>query len=157
MIQQPTMFKSAILSGIHTGNMPRKMLMYVISAMLAPLATRPFMARKTAAMFGVEEVETEGFVKSATRTRASAYRRATNDVVAFEMPASVAQIRTPVLFAAGANEHQLILASLNQFERALPAGSSVTIPEGGHGWPAKKPKEFAALVRNCIAATEKIG
>ncbi|MEM9580946.1 MAG: alpha/beta hydrolase [Pseudomonadota bacterium] len=153
MVQQPTLFRSAILSGIHAGNMPRKLLMYMMSAALAPLATRPFMAKKTAAVFGVETDETESFVKSATRTTTSAFRRATNDVVAFEMPASVAQIQTPVLFAAGADEHELILSALKRFEHALPLGSSTTIPDGGHGWPAKNPDAFAALLRENIVAT----
>ncbi len=155
MAQNPTLFSSAVLSGIHAGKMPRRWLMYVMSAILAPFATRPFMARKTASMFGVEPTETEGFVKSATRTRASAFRRATNDVVAFEMPASAEQIRTPVLFAAGGNEHSLILESLDRLERFLPLGSSVTVPDGGHGWPAKKPETFASLLRDNIAATAK--
>lgn len=155
MAQNPTLFSSAVLSGIHAGNMPRRWLMYAMSAMLAPFATRPYMARRTAAMFGVEPAETEDYVKSATRTKASAFRRATNDVVAFEMPASAAQIRTPVLFAAGRNEHPLILDALDRYERTLPFGSSVTIPDGGHGWPAKKPETFASLLRDNIAATAR--
>jgi pimeloyl-ACP methyl ester carboxylesterase len=153
MAQNPALFRSAILSGIHAGNMPRRWLMLVMSAVMAPFATRPFMARKTASMFGVAPAETEDFVVSATRTKPSAFRRATNDVVAFEMPASVQHIRTPVLFAAGGNEHPLILDSLDRFEKALPSGSSVTVPDGGHGWPAKKPEVFASLLRDNIAAT----
>lgn len=117
MAQNPTLFNSAVLSGIHAGNMQRRWLMYVMSAALAPLATRPFMARKTASMFGVGPAEIEDFVKSATRTKASAYRRATNDVVAFEIPASARQIRTPVPFATGGKEHALILDTLDTFEK----------------------------------------
>lgn len=153
MAQNPNLFKSAILSGIHAGNMPRRWMMYAMSVLMAPFATRAFMARKTASMFGVGPAEIEDFVKSATRTKASAYRRSTNDVVAFEMPPSVAQIQTPVRFVAGANEHALILESLTLFEKALPFGSSATIPDGGHGWPAKNPETFAALIQENIAAT----
>lgn len=150
---QPKAHESAMLSGIHAGSMPRKWLMYLMSLGLAPLATRPKFARKTASMFGLAGSDREAFVRHATRTRPSAFRRGTNDVVAFDLPPNSKDIDTRMLFVAGSKEHELILESLNTFVDAVPYGATLLIEGGGHGWPGTMPELFAKTLQTQIAGT----
>ncbi|MEM9495411.1 MAG: alpha/beta hydrolase [Pseudomonadota bacterium] len=140
------MFKTAFLSGMHAGGMKNRWLMRIMSFFMAPLAVRPFFARRTAAMFGVGADDVDAFVAGAVKTRSSAFRRATNDVVAFELPAGVGQIRTKTLFVAGSKEHKLIVDALGILADALPNARALTIDGGGHGWPGAMPDAFARHV-----------
>lgn len=143
LAQKPAHFTSGLLSGIHAGGMERQALMRAMSFVMAPLAVRPFFARKSAAMFHVAPERVDEFVLSASRTRTSAFRKGTNDVVAFELPAGLDQVQTKTIFAAGSREHELILESLPKLTEALPKGESLVIPDGGHAWPSAKPELFA--------------
>jgi len=151
LASQPRKFESAVLSGIHAGGMPRKWLMRLLSFGMAPFAMKPTFARKTAATFGVQETDMEDFVRSAAKTRPSAFRKSTNDVVAFEMPMMAQDIEARTLFLAGSNEHELILESLTTFANAVPNGSKRVIDGGGHGWPGSMPDVFAQILRGHIA------
>lgn len=147
---QPKAHRTALLSGIHGGGMPRKWLMYLMSLGIAPLATRPTFALKTASMFGLAGSDRDEFVRHATQTRPSAFRRGTNDVVAFELPPNSKDIDTRIMFAAGSKEHELILKSLNIFVDAVPNGEKILIDGGGHGWLGTMPELFAKTLRTQI-------
>lgn len=151
LASQPKTFESALLSGIHAGGMPRKWLMRFLSFGLAPFAVRPAFAKKTAATFGVEETDIDDFVRSAAKTRPSAFRKSTNDVVGFEMPPQAQNIEARTLFMAGSKEHDLILESLTTFVNAVPNGSKRVIDDGGHGWPSSMPEVFAQILRTHVA------
>lgn len=151
LTQQPKSFRTAFLSGIHAGGMKLQWMMRVLSCLMAPIATKPFFARKTASMFGKTSDQIDDFVVGAGKTRPSAFRSATNDVVAFQLPAGLNQIEALVVFAAGSKEHELILGSLPILARGLPNARYELIEGGGHGWPGSMPEEFARRLRSLIA------
>ena len=148
---QPRTFETALLSGIHAGGMSNKWLMRLMSFGLAPFAVRPAFAKKTAKTFGVEESDIDDFVHSAAKTRPSAFRKSTNDVVAFEIQPQAQDIEARTLFVAGSKEHALILESLTTFVNAVPNGSKRVIDGGGHGWPSSMPDVFAQALLTHIA------
>lgn len=147
LAQQPEAYKTAMLSGMHTGGMPKKWQMKLISLLTAPLAGRPFFARKTARMLGGENADIEGFAKEAGRTNATAFRRATNNVVDYEMPENVAQIRARLLITAGSKEHALIRRSLHDITMRIQQAQSLQVQNVGHGWSVEKPQLFAQTLR----------
>ncbi len=147
LARHPTAFESALLSGMHGGGMPRQWLMKLMMTAMAPIATRPFMARKTARMMAGAGVDTERFVAEAGKTRTGALMRAVNQVIAFEPPEGLDRISTRTLFVAGDQEVPLIRATGPVLARALPRGRYVAIPDAHHGWPGRKPDLCAEMVR----------
>ncbi len=150
LAKRPNQFRTAFLSGVHAGGMKNQSLMRLMSFFMAPLAGQPFFARKTARAFGVTSENIDAFVVAAGKTRPSAFRRGTNDVVAFELPSGLQDVRTDVEFVAGAREHPLILEALPVLANAVSNGSTMTIPNGGHGWPGAMPDRFAASLLELI-------
>ena len=142
-------FRSALLSGMHAGVMPNRLMMHVLSALMAPIAPRPFFARKTAAMFGAREGEIEALACAASRTRAAAFRRATNDVVRFGLPPGLQRVEARCLFMAGARENATILGALPVLSGSVPRAEARIVEGGGHGWPGAQRETFArALIEN---------
>ncbi|MGB3544184.1 alpha/beta fold hydrolase [Rubrivirga sp.] len=150
--QHPTLFRTAFLSGIHAGGMKRRWMMRLTSLILAPIATRPFFARKTAAMFGASSDEVDRFVVGAGKTRPAAFRSATNDVVDFRLPPDLDLIETRVVFVAGSKEHELILDSLPLLAQRLPNARYEHVEGGNHGWPGSAPDEFARRLRTLMSS-----
>lgn len=145
----PNTFRSALLSGMHAGAMPHRRLMHVLSAVMAPIATRHYFARKTATMFGAQGAEIEDFARGARRTRTRAFRRATNDVVRFGLPEGLDHVQARCLFMAGARENATILDALPILSDSVPHGSTQVVDGGGHGWPGAQRETFAdALLYN---------
>ncbi|MCV3272335.1 alpha/beta fold hydrolase [Roseobacter sinensis] len=149
-LRHPALCQSALLSGIHPGGMPKRALMKLVSALTAPLAPRPFFARRTARMMG-PDVDVDGFVEAAAQTRVSAFRRATNDVVDFECPADAAPPQTRLAFIAGGREHPLIREGLATFERRFEGSVSAIVPGLGHGWAGEDPQLFARFIKAHVA------
>ncbi len=149
-LRHPGLCRSALLSGIHPGGMPKPGLMKLMATAMAPLAPRPFFARRTARMMGTA-ADVDGFVAAAGQTRASAFRRATIDVVAFECPPPPAATQTRLAFVAGGREHPLILQGLASFTERFPGSVSAVAPGLGHGWAGQDPQRFAAFVRAHVA------
>lgn len=143
---EPTVYKSATLSGLHSGGMPNRALMRLVSWLMAPFAVRPFFARKNGQMLGGTGTDLDAYVREAGKTDVASFRRASIDAVNFEMPQTVRAIQTKVMIAAGSREHTLILKTLPTLVEALPHGKS-HIAEGlGHGWSLEDPAQFADLV-----------
>lgn len=148
--QRPKTYETAMLSGMHAGGMPNKRLMKLVSLLTAPIAGRPFFARKTARMLGGKDADIENFVAQAGRTKAAAFRRATNEVVDYQLPKNAAQIHARVLVAAGSKEHPLIRSSLSEVTRRIPRARSIQVPGVGHGWSSEKSQLFAQTLRDHI-------
>lgn len=146
VLQHPHLCASALLSGMHPGGMPQKALMKIMSAIMAPLAPRPFMARRTARMMGAH-ADIDGFVAAAGQTRATAFRRATNAVVDFELPETPPQPETRLAFVAGSREHALIIDGLDVFTERFAGSVSATAPGLGHGWAGEDPSLFARFIK----------
>ncbi|WP_300055485.1 alpha/beta fold hydrolase [uncultured Roseobacter sp.] len=144
-LRHPDLCRSALLSGIHPGGMPKRGLMKLMSAVMAPLAPMPFVARRTARMMGAR-ADVGGFVKAARQTRASAFRRATNDVVDFTCPSDPAIPQTRLAFVAGGREHPLIREGLSEFRNRFPGSVSAVAPGLGHGWAGEDPQLFADFI-----------
>lgn len=145
VLQHPHLCASALLSGIHPGGMPNPRMMKIISAIMAPLAPRPFMARRTARMMGAH-ADVDGFVAAAGQTRPAAFRRATNAVVDFDLPETPPQPETRLAFVAGSREHALIVEGLDVFTERFAGGVSATAPGLGHGWAGEDPSLFARFI-----------
>lgn len=149
LARHPDAFESALLSGVHAGGMPNRLGMRMVSALVAPLVPRPAMARRTATMFGARTDELGPLVRAAGRTRPSAIRRATAQVIDFAAPQGLGRVRTRCLLMAGAGEHRTILAGLPMLTALLPHASSRIVPGGGHGWLGTHRDVFAhALLRH---------
>ncbi|MEO9459741.1 MAG: alpha/beta hydrolase [Lentilitoribacter sp.] len=151
LAENPKMFHSAFLSGMHDGGMKKRGLMKIMSLFLAPLATTSFFARKNAASLGIEPDQIDGYVSAASQTKPMAFMRATNDVVDFEMPIGVTEIETKVKFVSGDREHALIKGATDKLAKTVPSGSSLFVPDGGHGWPSRKPDYFVEQVLQHIS------
>jgi len=143
----PNRFRHALLSGMHPRDMPNPRMMKALSWVMAPLITRPFLARRNAAAMGVSPDVIDTYVAGAAQTRPSAFARATCDVVAFELPAGLDCVSTRVLMAAGTNEHSVILDGQATICAALPNAQACRATGLGHGWPAQDTARFAALLR----------
>lgn len=113
-----------------------------MSLFLAPLATTSFFARKNAKSLGVESDKIDGYVSAASQTKPMTFMRTTNDIVDFEMPLGVAEIQMRVKFVSGDRERALIKGATNKLAKTAPNGSSLFVPDGGHGWSSKKPDFF---------------
>lgn len=150
LAQRPEAYKTAMLSGMHAGGMPKKWQMKLITLFTAPLAARPFFARKTAHMLGGDDADIEGFVAEAGRTNSTAFRRATNNVVDYELPENVDQIRARLLVTAGSKEHALIRNALDDITKRIPQAQALEVPDVGHGWSSEKPQLFAQTLREHI-------
>ncbi|MDW3184345.1 alpha/beta hydrolase [Roseobacter sp.] len=146
VMRHPQLCASALLSGIHPGDMPNKGMMKLMSAVMAPLAPRPFMARRTARMMGAD-ADVDGFVSAAAQTRPAAFRRATNDVVDFNLSKTPPQPETRLAFVAGSREHTLIVDGLDVFNARFPGSVSATAEGLGHGWAGEDPTLFAGFVK----------
>ena len=145
----PSAFRSALLSGMHAGGMPHRRAMRVLSAALAPIASWPFFARRTVAMFGARGDEVNDLVRAAGRTRAAAFRRAMNDVVRFGLPPGLTHVAARCLFMAGGRENTTILEALPVLSASVPHGRARIVEGGGHGWPGARRETFArALIEN---------
>lgn len=151
LAQRPYEFSTAILSGFHMGHMPRKWLMKSAARLLAPFATQPFFARKTAQMFDVADQDIARFVLEAGKTDVGSFKRASVDGIDFVLPEAVDGIETQVLVTAGSREDGLILNSLGKLAASIPNCTSYLIQDGGHAWPFGKPDLFVEIVRNQIA------
>lgn len=147
LAQRPHLAVSAVLSGIHAGNMSNKSLMKALTTLTAPLATRPFLARKTAKMFGSANTDIGRFVKEAGKTRVSATWRATNQVIDFVTPENMQNISARTLVVAGEKEHDLILSSLDIFSSRMQNCKTARAPGLGHGWAGQDPELFAEMIR----------
>lgn len=154
LAQQPTDYASATLSGMHSGGMPNKVFMQIISWLTAPLAAKPFMARQTAKMLGGAETDIEAFVREARKNDPGSLRRATLDAVNFELPEGLESVQTRVMMAAGSKEHQHILATQAAIVEALAYGQSYLAKGLGHGWSMEDPEQFANLVDRQIAGRQ---
>lgn len=141
---------SAMLSGMHSGDMPSRRLMKVMTALMAPITNRPFMARKTARMMVGEGGDIDGYVADAIQTRTQAIWRAVADVIDFETPAGLRQTDARVLFCAGAKENDVILRGLDHLSGMIASGQTMRVGGGGHGWPVKRPDLFAQRLRDHI-------
>lgn len=153
MSMRPTRVTSAVLSGLHAGGMRNRFLMKLLSAVAAPLATRPFFARRTARQFGGEHVDVQSFVTEAGKTRAGAFFCATNAVVDFEAPANLGEISTRAVLCGGGAEHALIKTSLPILAGGMPNGTAAEAPGLGHGWAGQDPTLFAETVRAQVRQT----
>ncbi|XWN32648.1 MAG: alpha/beta hydrolase [Devosia sp.] len=151
LAQRPNTYTSAMLSGMHAGAMPLRRLMKGLTIAIAPVATRPFFARKTARMHGSDAADVAGFVAEAARTRLAAFRQATLDVLDYSLPQNINRVTTRTLIAAGRREHQVILGSLSEIERRLPNGRALEVPNVGHGWAGQDPALFARVLSDHIA------
>lgn len=149
--QDPRSFRTAYLSGIHAGGVKRRWVMRMASLLLAPVATRPFFARRTAAMFGASHDQVDSFVVGAGKTRPAAFRAATDDVVDFRLPPNLDLVETRVVFAAGSREHQLILDSLPLLAQRLPNARCEQVEGGNHGWPGSAPEDFACRLQTLMS------
>lgn len=147
LAQRPHHAISAVLSGLHAGNMGNKSLMKALSTLMAPIATKPFLARKTARMFGNENTDIGRFVKEAGKTRISATWRATNQVIDFVTPENMQDISTRTLVVAGEKEHDLILSSLDHFSTRMQNCRAARASGLGHGWAGQDPELFAEMIR----------
>ena len=145
--QKPAMFHTAMLSGLHTGGMPKPWMMKLMTFAIAPVATRPFMARKTARMMG-GHADPAQFVREAGTVKSRAFRKATNAVVDFDLPAATAEIKARVLIAAGSKEHSLILRAKDTLKTVIPRCDSFIAPGLGHGWAGQDPQLFAKVLRH---------
>ncbi|GFE51723.1 3-oxoadipate enol-lactonase [Roseobacter cerasinus] len=152
VLRHPDLCTSALLSGIHPGQMPNRRMMKLLSAIMAPLAPRPAFARRTARMMGAA-VDVEGFVAAAGQTRASAFRRATNDVLDFDCTTLPAQTGTRLAFVAGSREHMLIRDGLDVFSARFAGSITAVAPGLGHGWAGEDPALFAQFLRAHIEGT----
>lgn len=150
LTQQPAAYASAVLSGLHAGGMPNRIMMRAASWLLAPLAGRPFFAKKNAAMLGVPSNKVDDYVREAGKTDVASFRRASIDAVDFELPDTLHCVRTNVLVAAGSREHALILASLPTFVKALPHGQSYIAEGLGHGWSLEDRDQFTSIIKRQV-------
>lgn len=102
-------------------------------------------------MFGAQGEEVGDLVRAAGRTRASAFRRATNDVVRFALPPGLDHAGARCLFMAGSRENATILKALPVLSGSVPHGRARIVEGGGHGWPGAHRETFAhALTENVM-------
>ena len=153
LARTPHSFSTAMLSGVHAGGMPRQWMMKTMSYVMAPLATRPRFARKTAQSLKVPTADIDRFVAETGKTRPAAFHRAFVDVVEFELPPALSQIQTRTLVVAGSREHDLITGALDTVAPRLPHGTALRLPDAGHGWPGEHPGLFAAILKDHMAGT----
>lgn len=143
--QQPQRFETAFLSGMHAGGMPNRWAMRTLSTLMAPFATRPFFARKTAGMLGGDTADVDAFVAEAGRTRPQAFRRASIDAVEYALPDNLERIEARVMVASGSKEHPLILHSLDEITSRIPHSGKFQAQGLGHGWSGQDPALFAQV------------
>lgn len=142
----PDRFSKAVISGVHAGGMPNQGLMIALSALMAPLACRPFFAARTARALGGPNVDIAAFQREAARTRPAAFRRASINATRFELPVGLGRFSGPLTVCCGAREHPLIKDSADVISIAVPHGSTFIAEDAGHGWPIVEPELFAALL-----------
>lgn len=152
--QHPQRFETALLSGMHAGGMPNRRVMRALSTLMAPFATRPFFARKTAKMLGGDTADADAFVSEAGHTRAQAFRRASIDAVEYSLPGNLEDIKTRVVVAAGSKEHPLILHSLDEITRRIHHSKTFQAQGLGHGWSGQDPALFAQVALANMAGDE---
>lgn len=150
VLRHPGLCQTALLSGIHPGGMPKRGVMKLISALTAPLAPRPFFARRTAQMIGAQ-ADIAGFVAAAGQTRPTAFRRATNDVVDFDVSHLGSATQPRLAFVAGSREHPLILEGLRIFQTHFAGSMTAIAPGLRHGWAGEDPDLFARFIAAHIA------
>ena len=143
----PTRFETAVLSGIHPGGMPNRGMMKLASAVMSLALSRPGAARRNAEMLQIPEHQQAAHIAAARMTKGRAFRRATNDVVEFELPGGLDRVTTRVTIAAGGKEHPLIRDGAKVLAKAFPHAQTYVAEGLGHAWPSQDPAQFASLLR----------
>ncbi len=154
MGQEPNRVTTATLSGVHVSPMPKKRLMSAMMWVMAPLASRPFIARRSAQMLGFKGSDREAYVTEAAKTRTSALRRIRTEVLNFEAPANLEAVTTSALIIAGERERPTIKNDLAVIAARMQTCRTAVVPDVGHAWPIEAPELFAECIRAQVTGAD---
>lgn len=143
---RPTLFSSAVLSGVHAGGMKSPAVMKLLVALTAPIGGMPFFAKKVARLFVPDGQSTDALVAEMGTVSSSTRARVGFNAVDYEPPSDLGAIKTRALFVAGSNEHALIMSSLGVLADRVPNGSAAIAEGYGHGWAGQAPELFAQTI-----------
>ncbi|MCE8006842.1 alpha/beta hydrolase [Aestuariivita sp.] len=151
MARRRTLVASALISGVHAGNMRHIGLVNLAIRLSYPAMRIKALRDASARANGVHQTD----LMSDTDGQPHASPKTVRDVglaaVKFRLQALSGPIHHPTLFVAGQNELRPIREALPIFQSVVPGAQAGVIAQGGHGWCLGWPDLAAALVRAWIS------
>lgn len=146
LAQRPTLIERAVLTGAISQTPPR-WLMTVQEKFLSLMLPTAIGKRLFAKLLQLPADTMPEYQRSMAAFSMPAFRRIVAQLKAFTLPAGLAQIRTPALFATGDKDAAINRDSVAALAELLPDGVGVLAPAVHHGWNGEDPTLFNAMVR----------
>jgi pimeloyl-ACP methyl ester carboxylesterase len=136
----------AVLSGVTAAPMPNRSLL-TPQVWMMTLMKQPFFAKRQAKSLGLPPAQQTAFTQNLQAMLVETYRRIMEEAVGFRMSPMLKECAVPTLIAAGGNESDIILQSVEVIPALMPYAQGVLAPGRNHGWNVEAPAPFNAMIR----------
>ncbi|MEL6521259.1 MAG: alpha/beta fold hydrolase [Pseudomonadota bacterium] len=157
LVQRPQRFRGAVLSGFHTGHLPKPRLFKLAYLANSIVFRVPFLVRRFSSVLGNADLA-ERFVDGAKVIKPRTIRRAGIQVVDYQPPSAAEVPSVPILAIAGDREPDAIRSTPARLEAEYPNARGLVLEGCDHLWPVREPMRYAQIVgEHCADGAPKLG
>ncbi len=139
-----------VMSGVTAAPMPNRALLPLQVGLMSTLLKRRWFVKMQARALGLAPEMQAAFTENLLAMSGQAYRRIWEEAAHFRVPASLREVNTPTLIAAGGSESEIITRAVDALSNLMPNAQGCFAPGLGHGWNVEDPELFSAMVRAWI-------
>lgn len=147
MSQQPSFFKSAILSCILYAPLPKPDQHKFLTDALMPLSHIPVLQKIVAKRFGMTGEKVSRYLQEVRKIDRETLKKSSLEIANIKLPENLSAISTRILLLAGERERSPTRGALPKYQSNLPNARSAILPKYRYGWSGKRPGLFAKTIR----------
>ncbi len=147
LARHPDVVRTLLVSGVTTRPFRPAWFWGAVTRLIATASGFDLVAKLSARAMQLPEDVVPLYLRDARRLSSATIRRVYDEVLDFSLPASLADLETPVLAVAGSAEAQRVLSSLADFEQSCGNAQTAIAPDAHHAWNAEHPELFTAMIR----------
>ena len=151
LARHPELVRCAVLTGMVAKPVGGAILW--MQRAFAPLASRPFFRRASAASMKLSPERTAEYLATVLPLRTDDYRTIVTEIFRGVSLEGLDTVTVPTLAMAGATEPKVARDSTAIIADRMPGATARVVPGVGHVWNVEAPERFNATVRDWIAAS----
>jgi pimeloyl-ACP methyl ester carboxylesterase len=147
LAQHKKVVRRAVISSMNVLPPSNRVTHPVYRFLFSTLMKTKLMANRQARRRHIADVDWESYHQSIQQCSPRAFRAASKEMAAYQLPENAAAIQTPTLVVAGGNAAPQVLESINRICATLPLASGYIVPFTGQGWMTEKPQVFSEMLK----------
>ena len=143
----PEVVTNAFGTGTLSRKLPGTSLVRPTLALYDPFKNMPFMVRANMRSFGVPKEYYDKFAADTRDASVDSMAGIFKANMAFEMPAGLERVTSPVLLTVGEKEYGMMKQSAQALSAIIPGARAYMVKGVGHNWPLAQPDLYTRTLR----------